>query len=81
MAYIKTINDSELQSACNYLQKQFDTRSWWPREQPGLAHREFKLMNGSAGALNVWCERWLHLDQCRKLEQVIRRENRASTRT
>jgi len=77
MAYIKTITDSELQVACEYLQKQFDRRSWWPREQPGLAQREFKLMSGSAGALNVWCERWLHLDQCRKLEQAIRRESRA----
>ena len=79
MAYIKRINDADLQIASNYLQKQFDTRSWWPRAQPGLAQQEFKLMNGSAGALNVWCERWLHLDQCRKLENEIRRINRISS--
>jgi hypothetical protein len=67
------ITDNSLHVACDYLQRQFDTRSWWPREQPRLAEQEFLLMKGSAGALNVWCERWLDRGQCKKLESVIKR--------
>jgi hypothetical protein len=69
----KKITDTNLQLACNYLEKQFDTRSWWPRAQPGLAKQEFKLMHDSPGALNVWCERWLDPSQLRKLERKIQR--------
>jgi hypothetical protein len=61
--------------ACDYLQKQFDTRSWWPKAQPKQAEEEFKLMNGSCRALNVWCERWLDLGQIRKLEKEIRKQS------
>ncbi len=79
MAYIKKINDNDLLIACDYLQKQFVTHSWWPRAQPGLAKHEFNLMNGSADALNIWCEKWLHSDQCRKLEREIKRVNKISS--
>ncbi len=66
------IHDDNLQQACFYLQKQFDARSWWPRAQPRLSNHEFDLMNGSAGALNVWCERWLDLGQLHKLERALK---------
>ncbi len=66
------VTDDSLQVACKYLQKQFEIKSWWPREQPRLAEREFLLMKGSAGALNLWCERWLDAGQCRKLENIIK---------
>jgi hypothetical protein len=65
------ITDTNLPFACDYLQKQLETRSWWPRAQPRLAKQEFNLMRGSAGALNVWCERWLNSSQLRKLERKI----------
>jgi hypothetical protein len=67
------ITETNLQHACDYLQKQFDARSWWPRAQPGLAKQEFKLMHNSPGALNVWCERWLDSSQLRKLERKIQK--------
>ncbi|MFW5443166.1 MAG: hypothetical protein ACKE51_02515 [Methylococcaceae bacterium] len=66
------ITDSNLERACKYLQNRLDIRSWWPKAQPGQAKNEFKLMSGSAGALNVWCERWLDLGQLKKLEREIK---------
>ncbi len=71
--YIINITENSLNEACDYLQRQFKMRSWWPRAQPRLAEQEFLLMKGSAGALNVWCERWLDFRQCRKLEQILRK--------
>jgi hypothetical protein len=68
-----SITESNLQLSCDYLQKQFELRWWWPKAQPGLAKREFLLMNGSAIALNVWCERWLDAGQCRKLDKAVKR--------
>lgn len=68
------ITETNHEIACDYLQKQFDTRSWWPKAQPGQAKQEFEQMNGSCGALNVWCERWLDLGQIRKLEREIRKQ-------
>lgn len=65
------VTNANINFACDYLQKQFDTRSWWPRAQPGLAKREFQLMNNSPEALTVWCYRWLDLGQIRKLERKI----------
>lgn len=72
---MQKITDSNLTMACEYLQKRLDTRSWWPKAQPGQAQKEFKLMNGSAGALNIWCERWLDLGQLKKLEREIHNKN------
>lgn len=66
------ITDITLQIATNYLQSQFDVKSWWPQAQPRLAEHEFLLMKGSAGALTVWCDRWLDKSQCRKLEMIIK---------
>ncbi|MCF6203628.1 MAG: hypothetical protein L3J59_08160 [Methylococcaceae bacterium] len=68
-----SVTESNLQQASDYLQKQFNLKSWWPKAQPGLAKREFLLMNGSAIALNVWCERWLDAGQYRKLDKAIKR--------
>ncbi|MEQ1638636.1 MAG: hypothetical protein ABL903_18380 [Methylococcales bacterium] len=65
------INASDLTRAQNYIQRQFDTRSWWPKEQPELAKHEFNLMQHDATALNVWCEKWLDAGQCKKLEKSI----------
>ena len=68
------INDQNFAAACDYLQKQLATRSWWPREQPGLAKQEFKQMQGNAVSLNIWCEKWLDGGQCRQLEKAIERK-------
>jgi hypothetical protein len=65
------INPSDLERAQNYIQRQFDTRSWWPKEQPEQARHEFNLMQHDVTALNVWCEKWLDASQCRKLEKSI----------
>ena len=66
-----SIKESELSQACDYIRSQFAAHSWWPCEQPGEAKREFNLMQGSATALNVWCEKWLNVQQCQKLEKSI----------
>ena len=66
------IKETELPQACEHISKQFAAHSWWPGEQPGEAKREFKLMKGSATALNVWCKRWLDTQQCQKLTKSIR---------
>lgn len=65
------VKETELPAACDHISKQFAAHSWWPCEQPGEAKREFKLMNGSATALNVWCEKWLNVEQCQKLEKSL----------
>lgn len=67
------ITESELPAACAYLQSQFAAHSWWPKEQPGEALHEFKLMQGSASGLTVWCEKWLDAGQLRLLEKAIKR--------
>jgi hypothetical protein len=72
----KTISETNIQVAREYLEKQLDTHSWWPKEQPGLAKQEFKLMQGSAEALDVWCEKWLDSSQLRQLEKKLKK-NRA----
>jgi hypothetical protein len=66
------VTEAELSKACDYIIKQFAAYSWWPREQPGEAKREFDLMKNSATALNEWCERWLDAWQCQKLEKTLR---------
>jgi hypothetical protein len=66
------ITDAELSRARDYIAGQFIAHGWWPREQPGEAKREFELMKGSAGSLNVWCERWLDAGQAKKLEKSLR---------
>ncbi len=66
------LTENELESACSYIERQMDTHSWWPKEQPGEAEREFNLMKGSAVSLNVWCDRWLDERQCKKLEKSVR---------
>jgi hypothetical protein len=65
------ISDAQLPTATDYVQQQFDAHSWWPQEQPEQAKHEFKLMNGSATALGLWCEKWLDAGQCRKLEKYL----------
>lgn len=67
-----SINDNNLSTACNYLQKKFDAKSWWPKAQPGLARQAFTLMKGSAGSLNIWCQQWLDLGQLIKLEKALK---------
>jgi hypothetical protein len=67
-----SITESELSKARDYIASQFSAHSWWPKEQPGEAKREFDLMKGSATALNAWCERWLDAGQCKKLEKALR---------
>lgn len=66
------LTDSELDIACHYIRTQMETHSWWPKEAPGEAKREFELMRGTAMSLNVWCDRWLDEGQCRKLEKIVR---------
>lgn len=66
------ITESELSKACAYIDQQFASHGWWPKEQPGEARREFDLMKGSAAGLNAWCEKWLDTGQCRKLEKSLR---------
>jgi hypothetical protein len=66
------LTEHELEAARNYIIRQMDYQSWWPKEQPGEAKREFDLMSGTALSLNEWCDRWLDERQCEKLEQSIR---------
>lgn len=66
------LTENELEAACSYIERQMDTRSWWPKEQPGEAQREYELMKDTALALNVWCDRWLDEGQCKKLEKAVR---------
>lgn len=66
------LEESDLQAACNYIQRQMDAHSWWPKEAPGEAREQFELMRGTAHALNVWCDRWLDEGQCKKLEESIK---------
>lgn len=73
MAKPINITETELAAARRYLQQQFDSHSWWPKEQPGEARREFDLMKGSATALNVWCGKWLDDGQLRLLEKALGR--------
>lgn len=63
--------EDELAKARDYIARQFAAHSWWPREQPGEAKREFDLMKDSAVSLNVWCERWLDTGQCQKLKKNL----------
>ena len=65
------INETELTIAKDYIQEQFDAHTWWPKEQPEIAKHEFNLMNGSAPALSLWCEKWLDDGQCKKLDKHI----------
>ncbi len=65
------ITEANLPKANEYISKQFRAHSWWPREQPGEAKREFELMKGSASTLNVWCGRWLDGAQRQKLQKSI----------
>jgi hypothetical protein len=65
------LTDSEVDAACHYIRSQMETHSWWPKEAPGEAKREFELMCGTALSLNVWCERWLDAGQCKKLEKEV----------
>jgi hypothetical protein len=66
------ITEAELPRACDYIARQFAAHSWWPTEQPGEAKREFDLMKGNAIALTAWCEKWLDVGQCNKLEKALR---------
>lgn len=65
------INPTNLISAQHYIQRQLDTHSWWPKEQPEQAKHEFSLMQHDPNALNAWCEKWLDAGQCKKLEKSI----------
>lgn len=65
------MTETELPMAREYISRQFAAHSWWPREQPGEAKREYELMKGSATALNVWCERWLDIQQRQQLEKTL----------
>jgi hypothetical protein len=66
------ITEAELPKACAYIADHFAAHSWWPKEQPGEAKREFDLMKDSALSLNAWCDKWLDAGQCKKLEKVLR---------
>jgi hypothetical protein len=66
------LQESELDAACNYIRRQMDLHSWWPKEAPGEAKQQFELMCGTALSLNVWCDRWLDTRQCEKLEECVR---------
>lgn len=66
------LTDSEVDAACHYIRRQFDYYSWWPKEAPGEARQQFDLMNSSAKALSVWCQRWLDERQCKDLEKCVR---------
>ena len=66
------LTEHEVEAACNYIERQMDSHSWWPKEQPGEAKREYELMKGSALALNEWCGRWLDESQCKKMEKAVR---------
>lgn len=66
------ITEAELPKVRNYIADQFTAHSWWPKEQPGEAKREFDQMKGSAISLNAWCEKWLDAGQCEKLEKALR---------
>jgi hypothetical protein len=71
--YIMKITESEFAAARDYLQKQLEGHSWWPKEQPGQARQEFNVMKANATALNVWCKKWLDSGQLRQLEKAIKR--------
>lgn len=66
------ITEAELSKARAYIADHFAAHSWWPKEQPGEAKREFELMQGSALSLNAWCDKWLDAEQCKKLEKALR---------
>lgn len=66
------LTDPEVDAACHYIRRNMETHSWWPKEQPVEAQREFELMCGTALSLNVWCERWLDERQSKKLEKSVR---------
>jgi hypothetical protein len=66
------VENHELEACCNYIQRQMDYQSWWPKEAPGEAREQFDLMKGSALALNEWCKRWLDEGQCKKMERAVR---------
>lgn len=65
------ITESSYEAARDYLQGQLERHSWWPTEQPGLARQEFKLMQGDARALNVWCKKWLDSGQMQQLAKAM----------
>ena len=66
------ITESELEVARHYLQQQLETHSWWPKEQPGEALHEFKLMKTDALSLTIWCEKWLDSGQQRLLAKALK---------
>jgi hypothetical protein len=65
------LDGTNLAPAVDYIRDQFDTRSWWPKEQPQLAKEEFLQMQQSPDALNAWCEKWLYSGQWRQLEKHV----------
>lgn len=65
------ISNTELASARNYIEHQFATHSWWPKEPPEQAKHEFNLMQHDATALSVWCNNWLDSGQYKKLKSAI----------
>ncbi|MFI3136333.1 MAG: hypothetical protein QX197_06090 [Methylococcaceae bacterium] len=65
------IHPKNLPRAQHYIQRQFNSHSWWPKEQPEQAKHEFNLMQADSTALNVWCEKWLDAGQRQKLNNAI----------
>lgn len=66
-----SLNLSDLSKAQDYINKQFATRSWWPKAPPEQAKHEFTLMQHDPAALTLWCEKWLDAGQRRKLKKAI----------
>lgn len=65
------LDESNLECAVDFIREQFETRSWWPREQPHLAKAEFLDMQQTPETLNAWCDKWLYSGQWRQLEKHV----------
>jgi hypothetical protein len=68
-----TLDKSNLQATRDWLRRQMETQSWWPREQPRVAMEEFLHLPDTPAALQQWCEQWLYAYQWRQLEKALLR--------
>ena len=55
-----------------HIRNKFAVLSWWPKEAPQEAKREFDQLPDAAESLSRWCEKWLNGSQWRELKKVIK---------
>lgn len=65
------LDNSNFRAAHRYLQEQFRTNSWWPREQPHIAQQELLCLHDRPSALQIWCDKWLDAGQWQQLEHAL----------